>query len=143
MERKSAHFWLISFGVLILVLLYQIFQNIQIRTNRKVTMGTIVKVKDDYAESDSGRGGPFWSVDYEFQVGSKKYGGSESLAYSLNPQIGSPITIFYAGNNPEYNTANPALAETGFRFFVDWLLLIGGVVGFIFYVRWYMKKIRH
>ncbi|MEW6207071.1 MAG: hypothetical protein AB1631_01800 [Acidobacteriota bacterium] len=133
MKSSSGHFWLIAFGVLILYLLYSLFENIQIRTSHKVATGIITKV--DYEPMDAG--GVLRIVYYEFWVGNKKY---ENSSTNQRGDEGDPITVYYASNNPEFNTTHKALGESGFRFFLDWFLFIGGTVGFIFYIRWCIRK---
>jgi hypothetical protein len=107
----------------------------QIRTSHKTVTGLITKV--EYEDMDSG--GVLRIVYYEFQVGNKKYEGSSSGEAGNE---GEPITVYYATNNPEFNTTQKTLSETGFRFFLDWILFVGGIVGLIFYVKWYLGEIR-
>lgn len=133
MKKKDGHTWVIVGGIIILIGLYNLFQTIQVRTSHKTVTGTITKV--EYEDQDSG--GYIRYVYYDFYLGDKKYEG-----YSSNEagNEGEPIKVYYATNNPEYNTTHEALSKTGFRFFLDWILFIGGIVGLIFYVKWYIKN---
>jgi hypothetical protein len=131
------HMILIAIGIGILDLLYETaFKQIRIRSNRRVTSALITDVTSEVQESERDSVS-YLGFRYEFYVGTRKYVGWTSGAMDSPLQVGDRLTISYSASDPVINA--PGVLGTGPELFFYWILFLGVILGFLYYLRWYLK----
>jgi len=92
--------------------------------------GHVDSCVQDYAESDSGNGGPFQDCTYTFNVNGRTFGGRDAFPQSTSE--GEAFGIVYLPENPETHKKNFTIASGILDFiFRKVLLAIGLLIMFV------------
>lgn len=91
------------------------FTNYEIMMRGVHIVGTVHDCNQEYAERDSGQGGPFQRCGYTFEVRGVTFGGIDDFANETND--GDNVPILYLPESPNIHVRELG-AATGF---LDWL----------------------
>jgi hypothetical protein len=96
--REKSKYWLAGiFSLVFLVLLFTVYRDYELSTNKAITEGTIINFKHDNLT--------YYSIKYEYWVDGKKYIGSCGVDGDLNCGndkgcVGELFTVYYSLKNP-------------------------------------------
>jgi hypothetical protein len=101
---RTGLFWSAVLGVFGWALLVWIYDDMRLSRDSRSATATIIEVTEDYAESDSGQGGPFFNITYSFRtISGEEFSGADIMPWEANPQVGDRIDIEYLASNGDIN----------------------------------------